>query len=135
MIEEDLQKIVDNKFFLTQHAEVVMFLEDSKFLSYLRAKGLEFLIASTDINNAALNGQRAAGWQACLDLIVDFKEKILRPILETKATPRADFGSLDRAVESGDITKEEADAIRNNRTPTYTDSSGQPITVKPHTTI
>lgn len=136
MISTDLESITSNKQFLNDHLAMVMFLENSKLLSYLRGAGLRSLQNSlTDVNVAALSGSYAAGWQACLDLLVDFKDIVIRPLLEVQDNPRADFGSLDKAVADGDLTKEEADAIRSGNTPTYTDHNGLAIAIKSSTTI
>lgn len=62
----------------------------------------------------------SAGWNDCLENLLYFQELHLGGTLETPNV-KMDFGSLQKALQSGDLTQEEADAIR----------SGKPITYKP----
>jgi hypothetical protein len=95
-------------------------LYESGILEYVRTLGMQILVKQTsNVDEAALLGARAAGWQECLDVLTNFTELVIQPTLKIRETPRADFGSLQRSLESGDLTKEEVDAIRFNTQPAY----------------
>lgn len=85
----------------------------------------EFLRESGRVRPVAQNGPNysemqaaqynwSLGFQHCLDQLFYFKEIYLTPPDMTKRT-EPDYGSIDEAVEAGDLTKEEADALRNNK--------------------
>lgn len=87
---------------------------------FVRAKGNQILTKQTStVEEAALLGARAAGWQECLDLILNFNELVIRPTVVQEYVPRADFGSLEKSLAIGDLTKEEVDAIRRDTKPIY----------------
>ncbi len=95
-------------------------LKNSGVADYVQMLGNQILTKQTStVEEAALQGARAAGWQECLDFILYFNELVIQPTVKVDSMPRADFGSLDRAVTLGDLTKEEVDAIRTNRQPDY----------------
>lgn len=60
----------------------------------------------------------SVGWNDCLDTLLYFAERHLNTE-EEKPNVRMDFGSIDKAVLSGDLTKEEADAIRRGKSINY----------------
>lgn len=123
MLDKALDAILENKDFLPQHLYIVEGLQRSGLLAYLRVAGLSYLnLPYKDATESALNAARAQGWQACLDTIITFKEQVYGPELDpvkNKPIPRPDFGAINKAVERGDLTEEEANAIRNNTKPDY----------------
>ncbi len=120
-MQKDLKRIVANQNFTAQHVEVLSFFYSTGLLDYLRNVGMQPLrgmIPNTEI--AALNGQRAAGFQECLDLIENFVDLVLVPLQSKEGIlPQPTFGSLSRAANSGDIDLEEQEALRNGQQPDY----------------
>jgi hypothetical protein len=122
MLDKTLEVIIKNPQFLSQHLTIVENLTYSGLLDYLRTAGLARLrLPYKDAVEMSLNAARVQGWQECLDTIITFRDQIYKPEIEDKPsqTPRSDFGSLDKAVDRGDLTREEADAIRLNTKPDY----------------
>ena len=122
MLDRALKAITENKQFLSMHMTMVEYLEYSGLLAYMRTAGMAYLsLPYKDATESALNAARAQGWQLCLDTILTFRDQVYGPELapNTKEVPRPDFGSIDRAVERGDLTQEEANAIRANTKPDY----------------
>ncbi len=61
----------------------------------------------------------SAGYFQALDDLMNFRENILDAGQISTKTPEADYGALQTLVDSGEITKEEADALRTGSTPDY----------------
>jgi hypothetical protein len=102
-------------------------LYDSGIFEYLRVLGMQILVKQTsNVDEAALLGARAAGWQECLDVLINFSELVIQPTMNITEAPRADFGSLNRSLETGDLTQEEVDAIRFNKRPDYKSITSKP---------
>lgn len=72
----------------------------------------------SDIHEMASEGSWSAGWNDCLDTLLYFQEVYLDATTEIPNV-KMEFGALDRAVKDGDLTKEESDALRNNRSVVY----------------
>jgi hypothetical protein len=122
MLDKALEVIIKNPQFLSQHLAIVENLAFSGLLDYMRTAGMARLkLPYKDAVELSLNAARVQGWQDCLDTIITFKDQIYGPEIEDRPqnTPRSDFGSLDKAVERGDLTREEADAIRSDTKPDY----------------
>ncbi len=68
----------------------------------------------------ASEGAWSAGWNDCLETLLYFEQLYFNDDNPAE-TPnvRMDFGALSKIVESGELTREEADAIRNNTSPKY----------------
>lgn len=140
MIQDDIIRIKNSKTFLSDHLSVLTTMERYGFLNLLRKVG-RASIQLKDTNTAALTGAYQSGWQAALDYIEFFKEIVLTE-LDTTKQPRADFGSVDRALKEGDLMEEEANGIRTNTPAEYARVTGtpgkyvsQPIVSKSSTTI
>lgn len=118
MNSKDLDQIVRSTTFIPKYVEAVSFLESSGLLTYLRRAGLKSIHGET-MEAAALRGSYAAGWHDALELLMNFTELVLAPSQNKIESPRADFGSLGRAYEQGDIDKEEQEAIKNGQQPDY----------------
>lgn len=120
-MQKDLKRIADNTNFTAQYVEVLSFFYGTGLLDYLRNVGMQPLRnRSINAEIAALNGQRAAGFQECLDLIENFVDLVLVPLQnKDEGLPRPTFGSLNRATDSGDIDLEEQEALRDGKQPDY----------------
>jgi len=65
-----------------------------------------------DINQMASEAAWSSGWNDCLDSLIHFHEMYLpdEETIAASAQQPPDFGAIDLAVARGDLTKEEADA-------------------------
>lgn len=70
-----------------------------------------------DVQALATQAARSAGWNAAINILLSF-EQLIDEAVTPVTSPQMRYGGLEAAVKSGDILKEEADAIRR----------GQPIT-------
>lgn len=119
MILRELERIKGNDALTGLYLEGISKLFQSGVIDCLRALGQPTRIAlGKDINVMASEASSSAGWNACLNALLYFQEMYLTDSQEQES-PRMDFNSIQKLVDQGDITKEEADAIRNNTTPSY----------------
>lgn len=109
-------RIKENPSFLSLYTQGMSFIHQSGLLEVLRDLGRVPVIPNNSPNYEEQQKYLAAqsiGFNNAIDCFMYFREMFLD---ETKRTaPLMDFGSLDKAVEQGDLTKEEADAIRNRQ--------------------
>lgn len=85
-------------------------------MEYLRDAGRVPTIAANTPNYDEVQKYVAAqsiGFNYALDLLIYFREIVLD--VAKKEVPKMDFGGIDKALRDGDLTKEEADAIRNGQ--------------------
>lgn len=66
---------------------------------------------------AAASAANASGYNAALDDLVLFQERYLTQQVTGKL--EMNYGSVETALQLGDITKEEADAIRSGESVNY----------------
>lgn len=125
-----LDELTIDPNFIPEYANAILSLERSRLIEYLRSKGLDYLLLPyKDATEAALNAARTQGWQACLDSIEDFKRTLGAERDVKSVMPRADFQSLERSVETGDLTAEEKEALANGKLPDYSQFlKSKPIT-------
>lgn len=84
----------------------------SGVFSFIRAMGRVHLpISNPKMETTALEGAYSAGFQDALDILLNFKEKVLDSKIGEKSI-RATFGAIDKLLREGDITKEEADELK-----------------------
>lgn len=116
--------------FIPEYANAILSLERSRLIEYLRTIGLNYLsLPYKDPHEVALNAARTQGWQACLDAIEDFKRTLGTEKTIQGAPLRADFGSLERSVETGDLTTAEKEALKNGTLPDYSEFfKSKPVT-------
>ena len=120
--KERLENLKSSGTLLGMYNDAMIKLRDSGVLEILKERGRVMPISSATPNYVdvqAASANQSIGYNQALDDLYYFRETFLEPKNETQA--RFDFGALDRAVAKGDMTKEEADAIRNN-TPIPTSS-------------
>lgn len=124
-----MSTIVQNKLFedikgnalaLASIADCMTTLQNIGFLKYARMYFKPALAVSTSetIEKAALDGAYTAGANDALDLLENFVA-ICRTVEQTPLAPRADFGSIDTLLKTGQITKDEYDAIKRGERPNY----------------
>jgi hypothetical protein len=111
---KQLQKAVGTASSLV---EIQSNLRDSRIYELLREVGRAKDIHPATPNYLEVQAMQtawSAGYNDCLDHIMMFREKFLEVDLE-RETPKMSFGGLDHALFKGDLTQEEADAIRSGK--------------------
>lgn len=100
---------------LSRYLNGMQGLMDSGVFNFVRLLGVVEIHPKMTVDEAALAGARSKGFNECLDILFNFKELFL-DVPEETGTPEPTFGSLERALELGDITQEEYDAIKSGST-------------------
>ena len=96
------------------YSEGMSKLYGSGVFGFLRAMGRVTLTDKDDAEKVALQGAYTAGYQDCLDHLLNFQEFFLDvPIIKSGLKP--DFGGRSALRESGDITDREADELGKSR--------------------
>lgn len=115
MIPKSLERLRQNASIVPIVDTAVGTLIQSGVMTFLREKAAPVIIdGGESINKAAILAAMSAGYNACLDDLLNFKERfIVEREVVTSSAP--DYGATEAIVERGDLTKEEADAIRANR--------------------
>jgi len=125
MIQSTLQRLIDNPAFLSSYLQGMSLLYSSGVLEALRENGRVAPVSPESPNYEAYQcavSNWSIGYNCALDQLLHFRELFLEAH-EAGITPSMDFGGLDAAVEKGDLTREEADAIRSGQPGTTTGSS------------
>ena len=123
MTSKSLKAIKENSAFAALYTEGMSALYRSGIFEFLRENGRIPPISPETPNYTEYTAALAnwsVGYNTALDLLLNFRDLLEDTVDVNKA--QADFGATDRALNNGDLTEEEADAIR----------SGKPIpTLKP----
>jgi hypothetical protein len=109
-----LQRVIENPAFLSQYTQGMSMLYASGVFEALRENGRIGPVSPESPNYVEYQAAVAnwsIGFNTALDQLLNFRELFLE-VPEAGINPAMDFGGLDLAVEKGDLTKEEADAIR-----------------------
>lgn len=113
MIDIELQSVKANPQALALYLEGMSALYRSRILEVVRAVGRPRMVKLGESQDVmAAQAAWSAGFNEALDVLLNFKELFL-DIKEAPEALRMDFGGVDYAVKRGDITTEEADAIRS----------------------
>lgn len=117
------------------HLEALSLLYRTGVLECLREKGIPVIPGvGGDTQALATQAARSAGYNECLTDLIMFNELFLLDT-ENKLAGLDRFNGIQRAVDQGDLTQEEADAIRHGTesitelysgyiNPTKSDSTG-----------
>lgn len=114
MLSKRLEFIKENPALLANYSQALSLLMQSGVIDVLREVGrVRFIPVDTPNYSQVLANemQYSLGFNDALSNLEFFVERYINPTYEGKQTV-LDFGAIDRALESGDLTKEEADAIR-----------------------
>lgn len=128
MLHKDriLKEIISNDIHLIYYNEGIAALEKSRIFEYLRCAYVPTLYAGgANVHITAAQGAFSAGYNKCLDDILDFKDSIIEAAQPRKELPRPDYGGLDAAVENKHLTQEEADELRRGNQPKYDFATGK----------
>lgn len=103
--DEGRQKALDNALLWLQRSGVIPLLRALGRVRYVPGPAQDIALMS------AMYAHRSMGYHSALDDIVYFREKYLQPVAAADSVKPL-FSGLDNLLKSGDITVEEADAIR-----------------------
>lgn len=116
-----LKQIKANPSFLGIYMQALGMLKQSGILEHLQEIGKPRIIEmGKDINMQATQAAWSAGFNDCLELLTNFKEIHFEA---TKEQLQPLYGANKMALERGDLTQEEVDAINSGRNPTYNTKS------------
>lgn len=112
-----LKKLQENPVLVAAYSQAMSLLNESGVLDILRDNGRVGPVSPetphyVEYQNALANW--SLGYNTCMDQLLYFREIFLEKD-SYKDKMQMDFGSLDSAVEKGDLTQGEADAIRNGK--------------------
>lgn len=127
MIRKIIERLSKNQSFLGVYSSGVSHLYASGIVDFLREKAKCRFAPNLELHSTALEGARSAGYQEALEDIFEFADRYLTPTLGAEGTPKMEFGALDALIESGDLTKEEADAIRRDTPVDYSQYTREPV--------
>ena len=115
-----LEEIRENGGAVSAFANGLESLQSSKVLDLIKILFRPQTVIQADDPQAAMSisGAYAAGASDAIETLIHFKELYLQAIVAPRE-PRMDFSSLDTNVRNGNLTKEEADAIRSGTKPDY----------------
>ena len=116
MIIKEIDRIKGNPNVVEAYRNAMNLLHSAGIIDALRVLGNPVMAETAD--KMAINGAHAAGWSGCLMALQYFEEVYLQDASDVTRV-RMDFGSVDKALSSGDLTTEEADAIRRGYTIKY----------------
>lgn len=112
MIEKELAVLRANPQFVSLYLEGMSALFRSGVFGALRLIGRPIILEKgKDVQCMATQAAWSSGFNDAIDVLMNFKEQFI-DVEKRAEEPRMDFGGLDYALQRGDITKEEADAIR-----------------------
>lgn len=113
-----LQAVKDNPEFLSLFNQGMSLLHRSGVFTFLRDNGRVFP-ASPEVPNyvdyQAAIANWSVGYNAAIDHLLRFREIFLDENADANKM-QPDFGALDRALENGDLTQEEINALRSGNT-------------------
>jgi len=124
-----LKRLKENEAFLSLYSQGMSLLYQSGVFDFLRDNG-RVVQVSPELPNyvdyQAGIANWSAGYQAAIDHILYFKELFLEPL--KREIPEMTFGSYENALNKGDLTEEEADAIKRGATVDYSEYVNKPNT-------
>lgn len=118
IVKNILESILKDETFLPFYLQAMSTLNQSGVLDFLKEHGSVKAIHPSSVNYVdaqAAAANQAIGYNECLSDLIYFKERFLTQNSDPTAGRKMDFGGIDRLVESNDLTKEEADALRQNK--------------------
>lgn len=119
ILDLELSKLRDSASFISLYQRGMGALYDSGIFNFLREKGKARIPSDggTNIQMLATQAARSAGYNEALDDLFYF----VQIHFEDKSPKQPDISlvGVEMALAKGDITEEEADAIRDGRDPDY----------------
>ena len=112
-LEQIRKAFQENSALLSVLQEGVAIVARTPIFEFLRLRGLPELI-NDGANPQVMATQAAfsAGYQACLEDLLYFKEKHVDIMPQAQMPRIADFNAIDLAMKRGYLTEEEADECR-----------------------
>lgn len=129
MIEKIFRDIKGDPVFLAVFNEGMSLLYRTRIFEFLRERGRAQAVEhGQDPQAMAYQAARSIGYNQAIEDLFYFREKFLDPS-NSVDNVKIDFGGSENAVASGDLTKEELDAIQSGRSykPTVTRITPKPV--------
>lgn len=126
ILKKELQRIRDNPQYITSFESALAVLEDHRIIYFLRAFGRPIRDVNSTHEYLASEGAYNAGWQDCLDALVNFKEMFITVDSAKHNSPKADYGGRRSLVEEGVFTEEELKHGRSDSRSNAAASSTKP---------
>lgn len=121
-ILKELDKIKKNPSFVGIYIQGMGMLNQSGIFDFLKQCGQPQIFDNgKDVQVMAAQAARSAGFNECLNMLLNFREMFLSDI--TPLTKPL-YGANEAALSRGDLTQEELDAIESGRTPEYKSING-----------
>ena len=119
--ERLLKELQTNSHRLLQYSQGLELMRQSGVLELMKLlyRPKVILHGNSQQESMAISGAYSAGAIDVLGVLENFRELYLETI-SPHSQPAVSFNSVEFAVSRGNLTKEEADAIRNGRKPDYT---------------
>lgn len=119
MLSKELLNLKKNPSFLGIYSEGLILLQQSGIFNFLRELARPRIISmGADQSTMATQAAYSAGFSDCLENLLNFKELYFLDEKSTQSiTPH--YGAKDIALEKGDLTEDEINAIRTNSEPEY----------------
>lgn len=110
-----LEEIQSQGTVLKSLYDALTLLQDIGLLDFLKARSTIQVMPDAD-NHQALATLAAwkGGYSECINDLILFRERYLKDF-KPENVPLRDYGALKNAVERGELTKEEADAIQSGQ--------------------
>lgn len=114
MFDKELSTIKNNPEAVKLYQTGMSNLYQAGVLTFLRTFGRVFRSPKANMEEAALDGAYAAGFQDAIDTLMNFKEYFLDP-KPNVSTLRRDYGGANVALARGDLTENEAYELKRTR--------------------
>lgn len=112
-----LETLKQNPGLYADYTHALSYLHNSGVLDILRELGRVQKVPEDSPNYiaaVAAQAEHSRGYNDAIDDIVYFRERYLDPV--PVSAPPMDFGSINRAIQAGDLTEEEANELRRTGT-------------------
>lgn len=106
MFAKHLERIRSNPTIISNFKAAVAVLEENYIFYFLVALGRPQRTAKSSLDELANEGAYAAGWQDCLDHLLNFEEYYLSQ-KKSSVPLNPDYGGKRKLLEEGRITEEE----------------------------
>jgi len=115
-IPKSLLKIRQNLEASVSIETAVSMLYRAGVFEFLRERAAPSVIDDGEsVNKSATTAHFSAGFNACLTELLNFREIYLTVDPHSPVRANIDFGAIEQAIKNGDLTEEEAHAIRTGK--------------------
>ena len=107
MLDKEVKRVAENNGAISLYRQAVGLLEQAQVIHLLRCLGRPVRNSEKGTDYMAQEGAHAAGWQDCLDMLMNLEELLLGRFKPGTALPEATYGALSELLNRGDINDEE----------------------------